>query len=87
MKVKMNLRKDESGIVTDPIVMLGGAAVIVVLLLVAYLLGMIWDIVGGSLIIVGFVTAMQFGPFLKGWIGVAAGLIIGVCGLIVLGIL
>jgi hypothetical protein len=86
MKVKTNLGKDESGIVTDPIIMLGGAAVIVVLLLVAYLLGMIWDIVGGGLIIVGFVTAMQFTP-LKGWIGVAAGLIIGVCGLVLLGIL
>jgi hypothetical protein len=86
MKVKMNLRKDESGIVTDPIVMLGGAAVIVVLLLVAYLLGMIWDIVGGGMLILAFAVAMQFTP-LKGWIGVAAGLIIGVCGLVLLGIL
>ena len=85
--MKVELRKDENGIAANPMFMLGGIAVMIVLMLIAYFLGMMWDIVGGGLLIAGFVIAMQFTPWLKGWIGVAAGLIVGVCGLIVLGVL
>jgi len=88
IKLKKGLKCDANGFVLpgNPLMMLAGAGVMMVVVLIAFLLGMLWDIIGGGLIILAFAVAMQFTP-LKGWIGVAAGLIIGVVGLVVLGIL